>query len=98
MKGKEKIKGNIKKKKKRKEKKKEIRKVKLKEGKREFLGQTGSEGEKGREKKGVERETYLLLKIYGDRVVDSIQSKKQSSSTRQELRVSTKIFELRQTS
>ena len=40
---------------------------------------------------------YLLSKIYGDRVVDFFRSKRQSSSTRRELRVGIRIWGFRQT-
>ena len=54
-----------------------------------------------REKREREREGKndfsLLSKIYGDRTDGFRRSKRQSSSTHRELRVSTKILEFRQT-
>ena len=53
--------------------------------------------QKEREKKKRKRGFLLLSKIYGDRTVDFRRSKRQSSSTRRELRMGTKIWEFCQT-
>ena len=48
----------------------------------------------GKKKKGVRGETeklYLLSNIYEDQAIDFRRSKRQSSSTRRELRVGTRI-------
>ena len=67
-----------------------------------ILDQTGGMGEeeRGREKKEEggrrrrEREKlHILSSFSGDRTVDSHRSKKESSSSRQELRVETGIME-----
>ena len=50
-------------------------------------GEQGKMGEK----------LHLLSRIYGDRVVDFRPSKRQSSSTRRELRVGTRIWGFHQT-
>ena len=66
----------------------------------------GREGEKGGEEKRKKRKErrikdseklHLLSKIYGDRTVGFRWSKMQSSSTRRELRVGTRIWGFRQT-
>ena len=60
-----------------------------------MLEQTGGEEEK--EKKKVEREAPPLSSFSGDRTIGSHQSKKESSSSRQELQVETGIEEFQQT-
>ena len=60
-------------------------------------------GGKEKERKGKKEEgkwtekLYFLFKIYGDRVVGFHRSKRQSSSTRRELHVGTRILGFRQT-
>ena len=54
-------------------------------------------GEKKEEERRSER-LHLLSRFYGDRAVDFRRSKRQSSSTRRELRVGTRIRGFRQTS
>ena len=60
----------------------------------------GTEGEGEGEQEEIERmekKISLLSKIYGNRTIGFLQSKKQSRSTHRELRVGTKILEFRQT-
>ena len=69
------------------------------------LNQVGSDSMGEKEKGGKEKERkekkeegkwseklYFLFKIYGDRVVGFRRSKRQSSCTRRELRVGTRIW------
>ena len=70
----------------------------MKESQKRRKRGTDGEGEgEQEERERMEKKNSLLSKIYGNRTVGFLQSKKQSRSTHRELRVGTKILEFRQT-
>ena len=80
----------------RKTKKEEKRKERKREKKEKKEKKGGEPCVKGEERKRSEK-LYLLSKIYGDRAIGFRWSKRQSSFTRRELRVGTRIWGFRQT-
>ena len=80
----------------RKTKKEEKRKERKREKKEKKENKGGEPCVRGQEGERSEK-LYLLFKIYGDRAIGFRWSKRQSSSTRRELRVRTRIWGFRQT-